>query len=86
YYGSKEARMQTTYRLRVEELEKLIKILKNIYPDKEIEITVQEIEDETGYLLKDEANRKHLEKAVAADKAGKYYRTVSAEELETMLS
>lgn len=78
--------MQATYRLRVEELEKLMEILKNVYPDKEIEITVQEIEDETGYLLKSEANRKHLEEAVAADKEGKYYRTVSVDELETMLS
>ncbi len=45
-----------------------------------------EIEDETEYLLKDEANREHLERVIAADKSGNYYRTMSMEELENMVS
>lgn len=80
--------MEVIYRLKTEteELLALMKQLKNGYPDKEIEIRVQEVEDETAYLLKNEANRQHLEEAIAADKAGKYYRSMSMEELESMLS
>ena len=80
--------LRATYRLRVEteDLESFIKLMKNAYANKEIEITVQEIEDETGYLLKNEANRKHLEDAIAADKKGLYYRTIEGDELETILS
>jgi hypothetical protein len=34
--------------------------LKMTYRDREIEITVQEVPDETEYLLRSEANREHL--------------------------
>ncbi len=79
--------MEAVYRLRAAELnEDFINALKHLYFNKEIEIRVQEMEDETEYLLKNEANRKHLEKAIAADKSGTYYRTMNVEELENMLS
>ena len=43
----------------------VIKSLKDIFHDKEIEIIVQEVdEDETDYLLKNTANRDRLLKAV----------------------
>ncbi len=78
--------MEAIYRLRTEELnEDFINALKSVYYAKAIEIRVQEIEDETEYLLKDEANREHLERVIAADKSGNYYRTMSMEELENMV-
>jgi antitoxin YefM len=83
----KEADMEAIYRLRTDELnEDFINTLKSVYYAKAIEIRVQETEDETEYLLKDEANREHLMRAIAADKAGKRYRTLSMEELENMVS
>ncbi len=57
--------MYSTYRLRAEELSSnLIKAIKNTYHDREIEITVQEIQDETEYLLSTRANREHLLKSI----------------------
>ena len=57
--------MYSTYRLRAEELSSnLIKAIKNTYHDREIEITVQEIQDETEYLLSTHANREHLLKSI----------------------
>jgi PHD/YefM family antitoxin component YafN of YafNO toxin-antitoxin module len=57
--------MYSTYRLRAEELSSnLIKAIKDTYHDREIEITVQEILDETEYLLSTAANREHLLKSI----------------------
>jgi antitoxin YefM len=57
--------MYATYRLRADEItDNFLKAIKDAYQDKEIEITVQEVEDETAYLMKSEANRKHLLEAV----------------------
>ena len=58
--------MQTTYRVRANELNNdLIRSLKSAYSDREIEITVNEVQDETEYLLGSAAIREHLLKAVA---------------------
>ena len=79
--------MQATYRLNVTELtEDFIKALKSVYPNKDIEITVQETDDETEYLMKSEANKKELLKALEEAKKGKSYRTMSIEEMEAMIS
>jgi hypothetical protein len=57
--------MQSTYRLRANELSiDLIKALKNTYHDREIEITINEVQDETEYLLSSPANREHLLTAI----------------------
>lgn len=53
--------MITTYHLNVNELSlELINSIKAAFKDKDIEITVTEALDETGYLLSSEANRMHL--------------------------
>lgn len=80
--------MEVIYRLKTEteELLALMKQLKNGYPDKEIEIRVQEVEDETAYLLKNEANRQHLLEAIEEIRQGKSCHTMTMEELESMLS
>jgi len=57
--------MFSTYRLKVEELNiDIIESIKKLYHDKEIEIIVRDIEDETKYLLKNEANKNRLLKAI----------------------
>jgi len=57
--------MYSTYRLRAEELSpNLIKAIKDTYHDREIEITIQEVQDETEYLLSTNANREHLLKSI----------------------
>ena len=59
---------------------------EEVYQDKEIEITVQEIMDETEYLLSTEANRKHLLEAIEELKNGKSGRVLTMEELEKMMA
>ncbi len=56
--------MKSIYRLNANDLdEKFIQSLKALFKDKDIEIIVNEV-DETAYLLKWEANRERLLKAV----------------------
>jgi antitoxin YefM len=51
--------------VRADELtEDFLEALKTAYRDREIEITVQEVPDETEYLLRSEANREHLLEAI----------------------
>lgn len=57
--------MNTIYRLRSDELTPdFITLLKASYPHKEIEIIVDEVMDETEYLMSSPANRLHLETAM----------------------
>lgn len=57
--------MNTVYRLRSDELTPdFITLLKASYPHKEIEIIVDEVMDETEYLMSSPANRLHLESAM----------------------
>lgn len=56
--------MHTTDRLHANELdEKFIESLKALFGDKDIEIMVSEV-DETAYLLRSEANKERLLKAI----------------------
>jgi antitoxin YefM len=58
--------MQSTYRLRADELtDDFVKALKDTYKDREIEIVVTDDVDETDYLLSSPANREHLLRAIA---------------------
>ena len=55
----------STYRVKADELTQVfLEALKAAYRDREIEITVQEVSDETEYLLRSEANRRHLLEAI----------------------
>ena len=52
--------MVTVYRLNVNELnEQFIQALQTLFRDREVEITVTEV-DETDYLLRSEPNRRRL--------------------------
>jgi antitoxin YefM len=61
--------MYMTYRMKTEELDsRFLRALKVMFQDKEIEIIVceaaQSEEDETAYLLKSQANRDRLLRAI----------------------
>ncbi len=57
--------MNTVYRLQSDELTPdLIALIKASYPHKEIEIIVDEVIDETEYLMSSPANKSHLEAAM----------------------
>ncbi len=57
--------MNSVYRLRSDELTSdFITLLKKAYPNKEIEITVNVVMDETDYLMSSFENRLHLENAI----------------------
>jgi len=74
--------MNSVYRLRSDELTpEFINLLKNSYPHKEIEITINEVMDETDYLRSSSANRLHLENAIKNVEAHTNLVSVSLEEL-----
>lgn len=56
--------METTYRLNADELDnRFIESLKSVFKNKEIEITVTEVDD-TEYLFRSKGNKEHLLSAV----------------------
>ena len=78
--------MDVTYRLKPEELnDDFLKALKQMFLGKEVSITVEEIPDETEYLLSNKANREHLLQAVEDMKDGRNVHIMSIEEMESMI-
>ena len=78
--------MEVTYRLKPEELnDSFFTMLKKAFLGKEVSITVEEVPDETEYLLSNEANREHLLQAVEDMKQGRNVHTMSLEEMESMI-
>ncbi|MBM3878427.1 MAG: hypothetical protein FJ387_01720 [Verrucomicrobia bacterium] len=81
--------MHTTYRMSAADLdERFLASVKSLFGASEIEISIcgpaQVEEDETAYLLKSEANRRHLLEALADVEAGRNLVTVPPGELATM--
>jgi hypothetical protein len=75
--------MQATYRLFADEItDAFFEGIKDRYRNKEIEITVREVEDETEYLLKSEANRQHLMRGIEEIRSGAPLRTMTLEQFE----
>ena len=57
--------MFSTYRLKVDQLNNnFIKSIKHLFHDKEVEIIVHDIEDETEYILRNEDNKKRILQAI----------------------
>ena len=57
--------METTFRLKASELNnKFISVIKDLFKEKEIEVTISEAEDETSYLLKGPKNKRRMLKAI----------------------
>jgi hypothetical protein len=75
--------MQATYRLFADEItDAFFKGIKDSYRNKEIEITVREVEDETEYLLKSETNRWHLMRGIEEIRSGAPLQTMTLEQIE----
>jgi len=78
--------MVATYQLRTDEInEKFFKNIRENYRNKEIEITIRELEDETEYLLKSEANRQHLLRGIDEIKSGALLQTMTVEQLNQLV-
>ena len=74
--------MVATYRLKTDEItENFFRNIRENYRNKEIEITIQEVEDETEYLLKSEANRQHLLRGIDEIRSGAPLQTMTVEQL-----
>ncbi|MDR2516961.1 MAG: hypothetical protein LBC88_06230 [Spirochaetaceae bacterium] len=74
--------MQATYRLFADEITgAFLAGLKDTYRNKEIEITVREVADETAYLLQSEENRGHLSRGIGELQSGAPLRTMTIEQL-----
>ena len=74
--------MYSTYRIKANEINQhFINGIKEIFQDREIEIVIHDIEDETEYLLRTDANKKHLLKAIKNVENKKDLIEVEAEEL-----
>ena len=77
--------MITTYELKSYEFtEDFIKALKSTFEGKNILITIDDSYDETAYLLRNKANRKHLLENIEADKQGKIAHVLTMEEVEAL--
>lgn len=81
--------MHTTYRMSAADLdERFLASVKSLFGANEVEISIcgpaQSEDDETSYLLKSEANRKHLLAALADVEAGRNLVAVKPEELAAM--
>ena len=78
--------MELTYRLNANELnEDFLKTIKKLYKGKDIDVTVQVREDETTYLMKGEANRTQLLKAVKDVEKRKNLQTLNVEKLKALV-
>ena len=78
--------MTTTYKLNANQLsEDILKSIKEAFKDKEIEITVTDVIDETEHLLSTEANKKHLYKSIEELEAGEGFPLTLAELQEKYL-
>lgn len=64
--------MTATYHLNEAELDdRFLKAVRAQFKGKDIEVTVQEVEDETAFLMANEANRDRLLAAIANIEAGR---------------
>jgi antitoxin YefM len=74
--------MQTTYRVRADELsDDFVQALKVTYKDREIEIVVSDVVDDTEYLMSTDANRDQLLGAIKDIEAGENLSSFSLDDL-----
>jgi antitoxin YefM len=74
--------MQATYRLFADEItDTFLAGLRDTYRNKEFEISVQEVEDETAYLLKSAENHQHVLNGIGELQSGASPQTMTIEQL-----
>ncbi len=77
--------METIFKLKASELDRnFIESVKNLFKDREIEISIKPSEDETEYLLKSPANKKYLLKAIEAVKKNENLISFTGDEFDEM--
>ena len=77
--------METVFKLKAAELDiRFIDSVKNLFKDREIEISIKPIQDETEYLLSNPANKKHLLDAIKEIKKNKNLIRFTGKEFEEL--
>ncbi len=75
--------METVFRLKASELNnKFLAIIRSLFKEKEIEISISDTVDETSFLLKDPKNRAHLLEAIEEVKRNKNLVRFTGEEFK----
>ena len=77
--------METIFKLKAKELDRsFIDSVKNLFKDREIEISIKSMQDETEYLFNTTANKKHLLEAINEVKKNKNLIRFTGKEFEEM--
>ena len=78
--------METVFKLKAAELDSrfIDSSVKNLFKDREIEISIKPIQDETEYLLSNPANKKHLLDAIKEIKKNKNLIRFTGKEFEEL--
>lgn len=77
--------METVFKLKAAELDsRFIDSVKNLFKDREIEISIKPIQDETEYLFNSPANKKHLLDAIKEIKKNKNLIRFTSNEFEEL--
>ncbi len=77
--------METIFKLKATELDRsFIESVKNLFKDREIEISIKPTQDETEYLLSSPANKKYLLEAIKEVKKNKNLVSFTGKEFEEL--
>jgi antitoxin YefM len=77
--------METVFKLKAKELDSsFIDTLKNLFKDREIEITIKPTQDETEFLFQTPANKKELLEAIREVKRNENLVRFSGKEFEEL--
>ena len=77
--------METVFKLKAAELDKgFITSVKNLFKDREIEISIKLIQDETEFLFNNPVNKKHLLDAIKEVKKNKNLIRFTGKEFEEL--
>ena len=77
--------METVFKLKAEELDsKFLDSVKKLFKDRDIEISIKPIQDETEYLFNNPANKKHLLDAIKEIKMNKNLIHFTSHEFEEL--
>ncbi|MBO5730694.1 MAG: hypothetical protein J6R67_05815 [Treponema sp.] len=74
--------MVSSFTLNTDELNAgFLETIKKLFAGKEIEITVQDVQNDTSYLLKNTANKTHLLQSIASLENNQHLHVLSEHDL-----